>query len=256
LARKAYVSLTGSPRFSQAAMQRTLRAVGGPNAWLEVYGLMSMSKLRFFGPQLRAALADHDPYEDLAPTLDRVRRWHPLNRSLYWGARIHLPGLLLSLKGDRIAMHSSVETRYPFLDEEVFQFLARIHPRWKMKGFRDKHILRVLGERWLPRAIARRKKAMFRAPFDSFFNDNVPTFIDQLLSEESLRKTGYFDVQAVQSWRQRFRGYRAGSFQRTTTEMGLVGVVATQLWHHTFLDGSLADLPSQAITERPLLATA
>ena len=29
-------------------------------------------------------------------------------------------------------------------------------------------------------------------------------------------------------------------------EMGLVGVVATQLWHHTFIDGSLADLPSQA----------
>ena len=26
--------------------------------------------------------------------------------------------------------------------------------------------------------------------------------------------------------------------------MGLVGVLGTQLWHHTFLDGSLADLPS------------
>jgi hypothetical protein len=28
--------------------------------------------------------------------------------------------------------------------------------------------------------------------------------------------------------------------------MGLVGVLATQLWHHTFIDGSLADLPSLA----------
>jgi hypothetical protein len=28
--------------------------------------------------------------------------------------------------------------------------------------------------------------------------------------------------------------------------MGLVGVLATQLWHHTFLDGSLADLPTLA----------
>jgi asparagine synthase (glutamine-hydrolysing) len=25
--------------------------------------------------------------------------------------------------------------------------------------------------------------------------------------------------------------------------MGLVAVVATQLWHHTFIDPSLADLP-------------
>ena len=29
-------------------------------------------------------------------------------------------------------------------------------------------------------------------------------------------------------------------------EMGRVGVLATQLWHQTFIDGSLADLPSLA----------
>lgn len=27
-------------------------------------------------------------------------------------------------------------------------------------------------------------------------------------------------------------------------EMGLVGVVATQLWHHTYIDGTLTDLPA------------
>jgi hypothetical protein len=26
--------------------------------------------------------------------------------------------------------------------------------------------------------------------------------------------------------------------------MGLAAVVATQLWHHTFIEGSLADLPT------------
>ena len=30
-------------------------------------------------------------------------------------------------------------------------------------------------------------------------------------------------------------------------EMGLVGVVSTQLWHHTYIDASLPDLPGQAI---------
>jgi hypothetical protein len=28
--------------------------------------------------------------------------------------------------------------------------------------------------------------------------------------------------------------------------MGLVGVLATQLWHHTYLDGSLCALPGTA----------
>ena len=48
-----------------------------------------------------------------------MRRWHPLNQSLYFGYKIHLPGLLLNHKGDRVAMANSVETRYPFLDEDV-----------------------------------------------------------------------------------------------------------------------------------------
>jgi asparagine synthase (glutamine-hydrolysing) len=37
---------------------------------------------------------------------------------------------------------------------------------------------------------------------------------------------------------------REYSYQRTMVEMGLAGVVATQLWHHTYIDGSLADLPA------------
>jgi hypothetical protein len=29
--------------------------------------------------------------------------------------------------------------------------------------------------------------------------------------------------------------------------MGLVGVLATQLWHHTYIDPGLADLPSSGV---------
>jgi hypothetical protein len=34
----------------------------------------------------------------------------------------------------------------------------------------------------------------------------------------------------------------------------LTGVLTTQLWHHVFIDGSLADLPSLARAGRPLAA--
>jgi asparagine synthase (glutamine-hydrolysing) len=157
---------------------------------------------------------------------------------------VQLPGLLLNAKGDRVAMHSSVEARYPFLDEAVFDYLAPLHPRWKLRGLTDKYLLRRLAERWLPPVIARRPKAMFRAPLDSFHGDNVPDFVGQLLSEEALRQTGYFDPQAVRSWRQNYRSLRAGSMQRISVEMGLVGVLATQLWHQTFIDDTLADVPA------------
>jgi asparagine synthase (glutamine-hydrolysing) len=252
--RRACLKLTGAPDFPRSAAAHVRAAVGGDNAWLEIYGLMSLSRYRFYSPSLRRELADYTAYDDLGLDRERMRRWHPLNRSLYLGARVHLPGLLLNAKGDRIAMHSSVETRYPFLDEEVFAFLASLHPRWKLRGFRDKYLLRRLGLRWLPQGIAWRRKAMFRAPFDSFHDEQAPAFVDQLLSEESLRKTGYFDAAAVHARRAASRGYRAGSPRRTLLEMGLAGVVATQLWHHTFIDGSLADLPTWEPAVRPVLA--
>jgi asparagine synthase (glutamine-hydrolysing) len=140
-------------------------------------------------------------------------------------------------------MHSSVEARYPFLDEDVFDFTARLHPKWKLNGFRDKHLLRLVAERWLPKEIARRSKVIFRAPLDSFHIHPEPKFVGELLSDDSLRKTGYFDVAAVRHWRTAFRHMRPGSVPRLSLEMGLAAVVATQLWHHTFIDGTLADLP-------------
>jgi len=65
-----------------------------------------------------------------------------------------------------------------------------------------------------------------------------------LLSDESLRRTGYFDEKAVRFWRKGYLQLPKGSLPRLSLEMGLAAVVATQLWHHTFIDSSLADLPA------------
>jgi asparagine synthase (glutamine-hydrolysing) len=242
--RRGVLAAAGAPKGSAAYISRIRETIGHHSPFQEIYSIMSLSRLRFFSPHLREALADNIPYLDVEPNLQRMKHWHPLHQGLYWAGRIHLPGHLLSLKGDRVAMNSSVETRYPFLDEEVFNFLARIHPRWKMRGFKDKYILRLLGERYLPREVAWRPKGMFRAPLDSFWGKTVPPFVDQLISTASLKKTGYFDALAVHTWRQAIQERRVRLRQRATIELGLVGVVATQLWHHIFIDGSLADLPS------------
>ena len=141
-----------------------------------------------------------------------------------------------------------------FLDTQnaaVFDFLAKLHPRWRLRGFRDKHLLRLLAERWVPKSVARRHKVIFRAPLDSFHIDPEPPFVAQLLSKESLRKTGYFDPAEVHRWRRDFRKMRAGSQPRLSVEMGLAAVVATQLWHHEFMGGGLADLPTWSALTAP-----
>ncbi len=243
IARRAYLRVSRVPQYSRGFRDTLEAAVGGPNAWIDSYGVLALSKLRLYAEPLQKVRDSANPWAGLGIDLERAKHWDPLNRGLWVGARVTLAGHLLQAKGDRVAMHSSVEARYPFLDEDVFDFTAKLHPRWKLNGFRDKHLLRLVAERWLPKEIARRHKVIFRAPLDSFHIDPQPKFVGELLSEESLKRTGYFDVAAVQHWRTAFRQMRVGSLPRLSMEMGLAAVVATQLWHHTFIDGTLADLP-------------
>jgi asparagine synthase (glutamine-hydrolysing) len=242
--RRAYLRLQRVPQYPKSFRHGVEESIGGPNAWVDAYGIIGLSKLRFYAPPLREVLLKHNPWADLQIPLDRAKRWHPLNRGVWVAARVTLAGHLLQAKGDRVAMNSSVEVRYPFLDEEVFSFLASLDPRWKLRGFQDKHLLRLLAERWVPPSVYRRRKVIFRAPLDSFHIEPEPPFVSQLLSEESLRRTGYFDVEQVRHWRRAFRQLRPGSLERLSVEMGLVAVVATQLWHHIFIRQELAEIPS------------
>lgn len=242
--RRAFLRLQHVPQYPRTYRQQIEEAIGGPNAWIDAYGVLSLSKLRFYSDRLHDVRRAHNPWAELGLDPERARRWHPQNRGVWIAARVNLAGHLLQAKGDRVAMHSSVEVRYPFLDEDVFDFLAQIHPRWKMRRLRDKHLLRLLAERYLPEDIYRRGKVIFRAPLDSFHVEPEPPYVAQLLSEESLRRTGYFDPAAVHHWRKNFRTLR--SLPRLSVEMGLMAVVSTQLWHHQFIDPTLADLPSAA----------
>src|SRR5216684_3299945 len=251
LARRCYLRLNKVPHFPPEWRERVETSVGGPNAWIDSYGLLAISKLRFYSEEMREVMNDSQPWGELGFPLEKARRWAPLNRGIWIAARVLLAGHLLQAKGDRVAMHSSVEVRYPFLDEDVFAFTVKLHPRWKLRGFHDKYLLRVLAERWIPKSIARRGKVIFRAPLDSFHMDPEPRFVAQLLSEDSLRRTGYFDVSEVTRWRKGFREMRAGSLPRLSVEMGLTAVVATQLWHHQFMGGGLADMPEWSGSARP-----
>lgn len=247
-ARRAFLRFSDVPQYPPSFRARTEANVGGPNAWIDSYGLLGLAKLRFYSDSMHTVRESTDPWSTLGMNLDRAKKWHPLNRGIWVAGRVTLAGHLLQAKGDRVAMHSSVEVRYPFLDEAVFDFCAKLHPDWKLRGFRDKHLLRLLAERWLPPSIYKRGKVIFRAPLDSFHLEPEPPYIRQLLSEDSLKRTGYFDAATVQHWRKTYSTLRATSLPRLSIEMGLAAVVATQLWHHQYIDGSLCDLPSQART--------
>lgn len=242
--RRAYLRLA-RPDVPWSRAKRVMEMAGGPAAYNDLYAMTSLARHLFYRPETFAALKDTVAYDDLGFDLDRIKRWSPLNRALYLGYKVMLCGLLLNHKGDRPAMHSSVETRYPFLDEKFIEYCAKLHPRWKIRGLaKDKHLLRQFASELLPREVAMRPKKIFHAPFATSFFTEPPAYVDQLLSRESLERTGYFDADAVLSHRESYHRTRWGTGRRLTVETGLTAVMATQLWHHIYLGGGLCELPA------------
>jgi asparagine synthase (glutamine-hydrolysing) len=237
------VRKAATPSVTFAELARNDAMMGGVQAQSPIWHLVSTSRHKFYSREFMDRLDGHVAYEDLDFDTDRIRRWHPLNQSLYVGYKVMLAGLLLNHKGDRVTMANSVETRYPFLDENIIKLTSRLHPRWKLRGFlTDKYLLRQTAKRWLPDEIALRPKAMFRVPFAESFLENAPPYVDQLMSEESLKKTGYFDVAAVRAFYEASLAGRVKTWQ-IFSSMGMSGVLSTQLWHHQNLGGGLCELP-------------
>jgi asparagine synthase (glutamine-hydrolysing) len=204
------------------------------------YELMARNRQRLFSADAQRRLWGHCPLDELAPLPDRFPRWAALHQSLYLDYSVFLQGHLLSTKGDRPAMNASIESRPPFLDEDVVAFCARVAPEYKIRGGIQKWLLRRLASRWLPPEICQRPKRGFRASFsDILLGPSRPLWVDQLLSEESLLRAGLFDPSQVA----RCRALLQGRWPRPGVDLAMTAVISTQLWHHMFCGGGLADLP-------------
>ena len=217
---------------------------GKRTAQQDLYDWLGQGRSLLYGDRMWQELDGYNPYEDLNLPNERFGKWNWLNQSLYVGYKVMLAGMLLHAKGDRVTMNASVEGRYPILDDKVVEFCATIHPKYKLNGRIDKWLLRQVAAKTLPTKIANRKKTMFRANrSDSFLGDLRPPWVDQLLSEESLRKTGYFDPAKIARQRRLQTSIPTITPRRFVMDQSLTCVITTQLWHHIYISGDLCDLP-------------
>jgi asparagine synthase (glutamine-hydrolysing) len=222
---------------------------------LELYEPLARARWLFYSDAMAERVRDHDPFAELDVSLDKMRGWAPLNQSLYLEYKVMLPGHLLLGKGDRVAMHSSVETRYPFLDEAFIELASGLAPEYKLRGGSEKWLLRQIARRALPGPVAKRPKGMFKAnPLCEL--SPGPRWVDQLVSPESLRATGYFSAERVARERRLQQILPSFVPRRFVADGAYSAVVMTQLWHHLFLGGGLCELPSWSPPEPEPLAAA
>src|SRR5258706_2614364 len=98
---------------------------------------------QFYSGDLRRTINGYDPLEDLRSTLPpQFPSWHPLSRAQYLETGCLLPCYILSSQGDPVAMAPCVEGRFPFLDHRGVELGAALPPTLKLKGLREKPVLR------------------------------------------------------------------------------------------------------------------
>ena len=132
-----------------------------------------------------------------------------------------------------MGMAHSVEGRFPFLDCRVVEFCNRLPARMKLRGLQEKYLLKQLGREWLPPEIWRRPKRPYRAPIHrSFFNQDAPEYVRDLLSPEKIRMSGLFKPAAVSQLVEKIQNGRPIG---ETDDMALAGILSSQLVYFQFV---------------------
>ena len=155
---------------------------------------------QYFSADLREWAATHDPVQDLNPWLpDCYADSDDVDRAQSAEVMTLLSNYLLSSQGDRMSMAHAVEGRYPYLDHEFVEFAARLPRGIKLRGLKDKFVLRRAFGGAMPESVRTRPKVAYQAPdIRGFFVDGwEPDYVGELLSERRINDVGLFDAKRV-----------------------------------------------------------
>jgi asparagine synthase (glutamine-hydrolysing) len=182
-----------------------------------------------FSDEMRCAVEDCSEPVHVAPS-GASRKWHGFAQLQHIDITTRLCDFITSGL-DGATMAYSVEARVPFLDHELVELCARIPPSLKMRWLTEKHILRRAMRNDLPAPILAKKKRGLGAPANLWLRDALPEFAGAMLSEETLRKKGYFKPLAV---RRILSRHRSGEADYTRI---LIAILGTQIWDELFVRG-------------------
>ena len=151
---------------------------------------------------------------------DAVKPATPLTDPSYWAdvedpllAMLHfdyigyLPDDIL-VKVDRASMAVGLEARAPLLDHRVLELAWSLPRGYLYDGQTGKRVLRDLLTRYVPRSLIDRPKRGFSVPVKEWLVGPLRDWVEDLISEKTLREQGIFDVKSIRdAWHQHLHGW-------------------------------------------------
>jgi asparagine synthase (glutamine-hydrolysing) len=235
---------TGQPAGLADWMARTARPAGEVARahggvyppWYDVWRLLDVERAALLSPEGRRVRPIEEPPAGFAALVpENAAALEPLDAELALELETRLPSWILVIS-DRSAMAHGVEARVPFLDHRVVELVAAMPPSAKMRGLREKAVLRGAVRDLLPPAIAARRKQPFMTPVrDWFFRRPAPAFVERELSAEALKSAGLFSPEVVARLALALERAPERHVDRVRLELVMMLVLGTQLLHRLFV---------------------
>lgn len=201
-----------------------------------------------FSPQAVCRFGDYTPFEALRKMVRRDAGTDFVRKALYFDAKTFLHGILVI--EDKLSMAHSLESRVPFLDNELVDFTSKIPAKYLLNGhwieaaekdlnLSGKYVLRRAMEGLLPREIIENRKQGFSAPDQSWYMQHLVKYIRGIILSERSLERGYFQKPYLDRiLEQHISG-------KVNHRLLIWSLLSFEWWNRIFIDGELVGAKSR-----------
>jgi asparagine synthase (glutamine-hydrolysing) len=182
----------------------------------------------------RSLLLDRDLVAATDPYREQLRYFEQapgstLERMSHADLQTYLVELLM--KQDQMSMAASIESRVPFLDHELVEYVVRMPVGFKIRGLTTKAVLREALRGRVPREILDRRKLGFPVPFGRWARERfAPLIRSTVLGPRALAR-GMFAPQVLERLVAEHEAGIANHADRLWLLLNL------EIWQRIFFDG-------------------
>ena len=221
--------------------------------------LLKHDEIKTFLKPIYSEIRDYsvkDVFKDIFSSFQRfdISPQQSVNYSLYLEAKTFLHGLLVV--EDKLSMAHGLETRVPFLDNDLVNFAMKLPVNLKLANINKvkrmnendvgskaekyyqenkdgKLILRDVMSRYVPQEIAAGKKQGFSAPDASWFKGESIDYVKSIIFDSNSLIYNYMDKECVQKM---FNRHITGADNK---RLLIWSVINFEEWLHIFLENRI-----------------
>ena len=188
---------------------------------------------QFFTGDIRRAAGDFDPFDSFLAVTRSYETPDLVDRALTLEARTYLQGLFIV--EDKVSMAHGLESRVPFLDDDLVDLAQRIPSHFKVKGQTGKAVLRAAMRGLIPDETLALPKQGFVPPEESWYRTVALPYLQEIVTGPRALARGYFEPRRVQRVvEEHVNGQR-------NHKLLLWSLLCFEWWNRLFVDGDPVD---------------